>query len=48
MTGFACSESIHETHRPRHTSHKAISPAWSADTNSEDAPDIESNGTHKS
>lgn len=46
MTGFACSESIQEIHRPRHTSHNAISPAESADTNSEDAPEIESNGTH--
>lgn len=48
MIGFACSESIHERHRPRQTSHNAISPAQSADTNSDVAPEIESNGTHKS
>lgn len=48
MTGLAWSESIQEIHLPRHTSHKAISPAKSADTNSADAPEIESNGTHKS
>lgn len=48
LTGFACSESIHETHRPLHTSHNAISPVQSADTNSDEAPEIESNGTHKS
>jgi len=48
MTGFDCSESIHEIYRPRHTSHNAISPEQSADTNSDVAPEIESNGTHKS
>jgi len=48
LTGLACSESIHEIHRPRHTSHNAISPVQSAETNSDDAPETESNGTHKS
>lgn len=47
LTGFACSESIHEIHRPLHTSHKAISPVQSADTNSDEAPATESKGTHK-
>lgn len=47
LMGFACSESIHEIHRPRHISHRAISPVQSADTNSDVAPEMESNGTHK-
>lgn len=48
LTGFDSSESIHETYLPRQTSQSAISPTQSADTNSEVAPEIESNGTHKS